>query len=172
MDFQEFQNSIVEAVAEKVKNTKKKRELSPEEKERRRKVLAENVKRSKEKKTKEPKYTPSLQVQEMLEPTRVEAVMPSMPVQPDFDLYFKQINERFDRFENQFNEKIKQPIQSLNTSVPKQTPRVVKQVPKVQKQAVQKPAVPTPKQEPPKQKPEKVTVYSAFKSNPWLQGPF
>lgn len=166
MDFQEFQNSIVEAVAEKVKKSKKKRELSPEEKERRRQVLANNVKKAKERKAKEggKDNTPPPKVQEKLEPTRVEATLPSSPIQPvqqmpDFDNYFKVINDRFDKLESKFQI---QNIQSLNTGPKKSTRNdVIKQPQRVIEQPVQ------PKKEVPKTEPEEVHVYTAFKPNPW-----
>lgn len=177
MDFKEFQNSIVEAVADKVKNSKKKRELSPEEKERRRKVFAENVKKAKEKKTKATKQTSvvSEPVYDKLEPTRVEAVLPSMPVQttpqmPDFDNFFKTINERFDKLESKFQTPN---IQSPNME-PKKIVRndVIKQKPAVFQppRAIAQPMKPVqqqPKIEVPKPVPEQVHVYSAFKPNPW-----
>lgn len=175
MDFKEFQNSIVEAVADKVKNSKKKRELSPEEKERRRKVLAENVKKAKEKKSKAKKQDPVEPAYDKLEPTRVEAVLPSMPAQttpqmPDFDNFFKTINERFDKLESKFQTPN---IQSLNME-PKKIVRndVIKQKPAVFQppRAIAQPMKPVqqqPKIEVPKPVPEQVHVYSAFKPNPW-----
>lgn len=89
--------------------------------------------------------------------------MPSTPApqsSPDFEKYFKAINERLDRFETQFKPpKVEEVIKTLNTPAPAPVKKEVHVVPK---QPIQ------PKQ----QEPEKVLVYSAFKPNPWNKGIF